>query len=230
MAFVQFGQQIGTAASQITQSCLVPKPQQSGNTNLVLVNYPSGTITVASVTDTALNNYSAVVGPTRDSSSVSTSYMFASYGIQGAGSNTVSVSLSATVTFFSVFVCEYSGIIGPNGFDVSAGSGGNSAGPAATSVTTLGATDQAVMFAIAIGNNLVSGGNSAGSTQRFNLNNAYGVADYTTSSTGLQNVSWTLIATNSWIIQVAAMKLGQSYNPPQFMFPDSFGVRRIGVT
>jgi hypothetical protein len=104
---------------------------------VVCLNYPSSTgATVTSVTDTLGSVFFEVVDDSAGSGDGDEHYVFAAYDT-GAGSDTITLALSTSVSGADLLVAEYGGLeLGTAAFDVDAIASGNGtamdSGPATT--------------------------------------------------------------------------------------------------
>src|SRR6266404_3360741 len=194
--FVQVGVKSFGAGGISSAQFAYANPQTNGNTNIVCVNF-AGAVSEIDLTDSSGNTYKQALS-TSWSGGGQTAQTYYSIGIQPASQNTVTIVFNGSVTFLSLILVEYSGLVSP--VDVTAALSGSSVGPISSgSATTTNAND--LIFGFVVANN--GNATTAGSTQRFN-NGSFGIEDATVSSTGSNSISWTVSATTAWVGQMVA--------------------------
>ena len=178
--------------------------QLSGDLNVVVVGWSDTVSTVGSITDSKGNTYVSAVGPTTSSGNASQQTYYAkNIAAATAGSNTVTLTFSTTVSYPDVRVVEYSGVDPVNPLDVAIGSAGNGATQNSGSVTTTSAND------VLLASNYVSDSTTAvgtGYTQRFITNGGEVVEDKIVSAIGTYSATSTQGGTGWWLMQLAAFR------------------------
>jgi hypothetical protein len=179
--------------------------QTAGDLNVVVVGWNDSTATVSSVTDTAGNVYTRVVGPTVVSGVESQSIYYAK-NIAGAtmGSNVVTVTFSGAAAFPDIRVLEYGGADPVNPVDVTAASTGNSSSSTSGAVSTTNATD------LLFGANMVqstTGGPGTGFTSRLlTVPDSDIVEDEFVTAVGSYSATAPVSPSNAWIMQMVAFR------------------------
>jgi hypothetical protein len=222
--------------------------QIAGDTNIVVVQISSATITVLAqpggVTDTNGNNYTLAVGPTQGNGLGQYIYYAKNIAAATAGTNSVTVHLSA-MAGVNADILEYSGLDKTSPFDLGAGATGLSTSPNSGNITTTNANDLLVGAANLNGS---VNGMGAGYNQRIGTIFAtYDIIeDKVVSSTGTYNAGGTQGTSAGWVAQVAAFKkvgtppaitsvqqnsnsMSSSFNTAQFMSAQSAGNMNIAV-
>ena len=122
-------------ASVTTVSVAYPGAQTAGNLNIVVVGWNDTTSTVQSVKDSAGNNYSLAIGPTKGTGLQQSIYYAAN--IVG-GTNTVTVTFNQAAAYPDIRILEYRGV---TTLDAKAGASGNSTAANSGSATTTSANE-----------------------------------------------------------------------------------------
>lgn len=199
--FVQINSAVSSTA---TTTLTIPftSPQTPGNLNIVAIGWDSSAPTVSSVTDTGGNTYQ-VAAPKTCSSTDCQTIMYAK-NIAG-GSNTVTVTFSASSAFPEARVSEYAGLDKVSPFDVQAsvGSSGTTAANSGSATTTF--ANELIFGSGATLSDFVSPG--SGFTNR--LIDTFGSIseDRAVTSIGSYSASGTINASNVWIMQMATFKV-----------------------
>ena len=202
--FVQSSSSYTAAASVSSAQTNLPN-QAAGNTNVVCVFFVNATGVVSSVTDSAGNIYTPILGPIVQATDVC-SMLFCS-GIAACTNNAVTAVFSQASTFAVIFVAEYSGIApGSTALDISGSSSSASGTAMTTSVTTTNASDIVIGFGASSGGAL----GASGQTQRISLGTiGIGLEDQIVTTAGAKTMTWTAGASAVWIMCAAAFKSGR---------------------
>lgn len=204
IAFVQVKSNTSSAAVNTLASTFT-NVQAVGNLNVVAISFSDGAVTVTSVVDSLGNTYVLVVGPTRGGTNSNDQYIYYAKNIK-AGANTVTVSLSASVTFVDIRMAEYSGIdaVSPlSNFSAGTGTGvllnsGNATTSQANSLlvgagTSFGAISSA----------------GAGYTSRIINSFGFALEDQIVSSIGTYSATFNS-SNDVWVCQLAEFKAAAS--------------------
>jgi hypothetical protein len=178
--------------------------QTAGDLNVVVIGWYDTTSTISSVTDSKGNTYTLAVGPTQMAGD-GTNAIYYAKNIAGAtaGTNTVTVTFSQTVSYPDLRVVEYSGADTVNPLDAKAAGTGNSAVASSGPLTTTSTNDI-----------LVAGGyvyafvNGAGSgfTNRMYTPDGDNLEDELVPATGTYTATASLSASAMWIMQCVAFR------------------------
>jgi fibronectin type 3 domain-containing protein len=213
IAYVQGGSQVPDTGGSV--SVTYTSAQTAGDLNVVMVGWSDSSSTVQSISDSKGNTYVAAIGPTVSSGNASQILYYAK-NIRGAtaGSNTVTVTFSATVDFPEVRILEYSGIDPVNPFDVGVGASGVSVAQNSGPLTTTNANDLLVA-----GNYLfdTTTGTDPAYTQRLGTDGGDVVQDRVVTSVGTYSATSTQDGPDWWLMQLAAFRaaaVGGDTTPP----------------
>ena len=140
LAFVQ----VNAATPQTNQSTVTityTSAQVAGDTNILAIGWNNATSNITSVTDSAGNVYQLAVPTARGSGLSQAIYYANNIKAAAAGTNTVTVTFSASTPFIDIRALEYSGLDPVNPFDVgtSASGSGTSANSGPVTTTAAGA-------------------------------------------------------------------------------------------
>ena len=135
-AFVQ----LNSTTPQTTQQTVTVsynQPQSHGDTNIAVIGFTSSsTATITSVTDSAGNTYAVAVPLAHNGVTYQAIYYAKNIASAAAGTNTVTVKLSATVQYPDIRVLEYSGLDAVSPLDVGSSATGSAATADSGGVTT----------------------------------------------------------------------------------------------
>jgi hypothetical protein len=204
-AFVQEHYAVPTASTSV--SVAYTSAQSAGDLNVVAIGWYNTTTTVASVTDTAGNSYTAALGVTTSSKAGSLQIWYAqNIASSSANANTVTVTFNTTSSYPDVRIAEYSGIATSSPLDVTAASSTlwtTSTLSTSGFVTTTNAND------LLVGANYVANTtNSAGTgyTQRVKTSPDGDILeDRVVTSTGSYSATANLSA-GAWVMQMAGFE------------------------
>jgi hypothetical protein len=189
-------------ANVTTISINYASAQRAGDTNIVVVQWSSANGSVTGVSDSAGNSYSLAIGPTFGQ--LDAQYIFYASGIAAAaaGSNTVTVTLSAPQTQEDLTIFEYAGLATTSPLDGTADGHGIAPGAATTPITTSNACD--LLFAAArLENNATAAG--LGYAVRWGGKDIYG-EEQVASSAGMYFASASQDLSGDYVIQLVAFK------------------------
>jgi hypothetical protein len=136
--------QVNAATPQTNQSAVsvtYTSAQVAGDTNILAIGWNNTTSTITSVIDSAGNTYQLAV-PTASGSGISQAIYYAkNIKAAAAGTNTVTVTFSASTPFVDIRALEYSGLDPVNPFDVGTSASGNGTSANSGTVTTSAARE-----------------------------------------------------------------------------------------
>ena len=202
LAFVQ----VNAATPQTNQSAVTvtyTSAQVAGDTNILAIGWNNTTSNITSVTDSAGNTYQLAV-PTASGTGFSQAIYYASnIKAAAAGTNTVTVTFSASTPFVDIRALEYSGLDPVNPFDVGTSASGNGTSANSGSVTTSAAGE------LIFGAGMTGGGFSAAGTNftnRIITQDADIAEDRFVTTTGSYSATASLSGSAAWLMQVATFK------------------------
>ena len=136
--------QVNAATPQTNQSTVAvtyTSAQVAGDTNILAIGWNNTTSNITSVTDSAGNMYQLAVPTARGTGISQAIYYAKNIKAAAAGTNTVTVTFSASTPFVDIRALEYSGLDPVNPFDVgtSASGSGTSANSGTVTTTAAGA-------------------------------------------------------------------------------------------
>jgi hypothetical protein len=184
----------------------------AGNLLVVFVGLVSSTATVSSIADTAGNTYTYVA-----------SIVYSAYyriecwyakNITGNANNVVTVTYSASVTYRTITVDQYSGCDPSAPLDQYNTGSGNSAAPTTGNITTTSADEVLVAGVHLDANKTITAG--ANYTKRTLTDPApsFGASeDRIVSATGTYNATFSLNSAAGWVIIVASFKAAAVAGP-----------------
>jgi YD repeat-containing protein len=188
--------------------------QTAGNLNVVFVGWDDATSTIQSIADSAGNTYVAAVGPTvNPGNATQTMYYAANIAASVAGANTITVTLSNSVSYPDVRIAEFSGVVSSNPLDSAVGAYGDGATLNSGTLTTSGGNE----LLIASGNvqhewDAVGTGYSELFASSWNVvEDAIAPSPASYSASDTDNYGY-------WVMQAAAFK---AVNPPPDTTPPS---------
>lgn len=179
--------------------------QNAGDLNVVVVGWKDSRTTVRQIADSKGNVYTRAVGPTVINGAASQSIYYAKNIVAaGAGTNTVTVSFSASARNPDVRILEYSGADTNNPVDVTAANTGNSRTSNSGTGRTTNAND--LIFGADTALSLTSGPGS-GFTKRLLTSPQSNIAeDQVVSATGDYSASAPIMPSARWIMQMVAFR------------------------
>ena len=192
---------------QTSMAVTYTKAQVAGDLNVVVIGWNDATATIASVTDTAGNQYLRAGNPTirTGNPAISQSIYYAkNIASAAASANAVTVAFSVAAAFPDIRILEYAGLDLANPLDVFVGSTGNSSTTSSGAVTTTNANDLLVA-----GNTIetFTTGAGTGFTSRLITNPDSDIAeDRTTTTAGSYSATASLGGTGAWVMQMAAFR------------------------
>lgn len=174
----------------------------AGDLNVVFVGWNNTTAHINTLTDSRGNAYVLAAGPTANGSNATQAAYYAKNVI--AGSNTVTVTFSATVPWPDLRILEYAGLDTVNPFDVAASAVGTSTSPSSGNATTTAANDLLVASDYVADATTADG---AGYTERLKtVPYSDIVEDKTAGAAGTYSATCTT-TTGWWIMQLLAFKV-----------------------
>ena len=193
---------------QTTVTVAYAAAQVAGDTNVVAVGWSDITTSVVSVTDTAGNIYTPVIGPTRQSGAQSQSiYVANNVKAAAANANSVTVTFSAAANYPNVRVLSYRGLDPAAPVEAAVGAGGSGTTSNSGSLTTTNAND--LLFAA----NCVSSTTKAagtGFTSRIITSPDSDIAeDRIVTAAGTYSATATM-SSGAWVMQLVALKAAGS--------------------
>lgn len=200
--------------------------QTAGNLNVVMVWWNDAVTTISSIVDTKGNSYTQFAGSPKTQGTATTMAMYYCSNIAGAaiGANTVTVTLSASLTFSLVAVVEYSNVAQSTPVDVTATPTSGTSG-SSISITTTNASD---LILTAFGTNGGYTGAGTGFTNRM-VSATFGdiIDEKVVTSTGTYTDTPSPSQGASWIGMAIAFKAGtpatQSLSPTGIASTAAFG-------
>jgi hypothetical protein len=189
---------VTTASATFTQA-------QSASDLIVVVVGWGGAGSVTQVSDSVGNGYATTIAPTHISAGI-TQVIYYAKGIAAAsaGSNTVTVTLSAASTPLDLRAVEYSGLDPVSPYDTSVAFGGRSTTASSGPATTTSARELVFGAGITVGSFT---GTGAAFTLRKLTGSGIGVVeDYVVSSTGSYSADAPLASSASYVMQVATFR------------------------
>lgn len=200
IGFVQVKSKAPVSASTLTAT--FSSPQAAGNLNIVAIGWSDTTTTVTSVSDSKGNNYQLAATHASPSLGMSQSIYYASNIVAAsAGTNTVTVALSANVSYPDLRIVEYSGV---STLDKTSSGAGASTTANSGAVSTTAANELLFATNYTFG---YTNGPGSGYTSRAITNNGGIVEDRVVSSTGTYNATASVTADN-WIMQLVTFAAG----------------------
>ncbi len=192
-------------SSQTSVTVPFTAAQIAGDLNVVVVGWKDSNTSVRQITDSKGNTYVLAVGPTRINGTASQSIYYAKNIVSaGAGSNSVTVTFSASARNPDIRILEYSGADTSNPLDVTAANTGSGTSANSGSATTTNPTD------LILGADLVqsiTSGPGTGFTKRVLSSPQGNIAeDQTTTTTGRYAAAASLMPASRWIMQMAAFR------------------------
>jgi hypothetical protein len=198
--------QVNAATPQTNRSTVTvsyASAQSAGNTNILAIGWNNATSNITSVTDSAGNTYRLAV-PTERGTGLSQAIWYASnIKAAAAGTNTVTVTFSASTPYVDIRALEYSGLDPINPFDVGASASGNSTSANSGSVTTTAASE------LIFGAGMTGGGFSTAGTNfttRIITVDADIAQDRFVTTAGAYSATASLSGSATWLMQVATFK------------------------
>ena len=181
-------------------SAAFAQPQVQGHFNVIVVSWSDGLDQVSSVVDDQGNTYTSAVG-------VSSAYSQSIYYAPNirAGTNTVTVTLSAKVPDPKLRVFEYAGLASASPVDRSSTSSSSGTNVKTGPITTTNAHDL-LFSANVVGT--VTTGPGEGYTQR-QLDNGDLVQDRVVTAAGMYSATATLTNPADWVMQLVAFKAAE---------------------
>ncbi|VIO79406.1 Exoglucanase B [Bradyrhizobium ivorense] len=203
LAFVQ----VNAAVPQTNQtqvSVAYAKPQVVGDLNILVVGWNNTTSNVTSVTDSAGNVYQLAVPTVRGSGISQAIYYAKNIKAAAAGTNTVTVTFSASTQFVDLRALEYSGLDLANPFDVGTSASGTSNSANSGAVTTTTAHELVFAAGTTIGG--FSGAGTGFTSRIITSPNGDIAEDRFVTATGSYSGIAPLGGSAAWVMQVATFK------------------------
>jgi PKD repeat protein len=203
LAFVQ----VNAATPQTNQTQVLvtyTSAQVAGDTNILAIGWNNTTSTITSVTDSAGNTYHLAV-PTASGSGVSQAIYYAN-NIKAAvaGTNTVTVTFSASTPFVDIRALEYSGLDPVNPFDVGTSASGNGTSANSGTVTTTAAGE--LIFGAAMTQGVFSAAGTNFTNRIITAQDGDIAEDRFVTTTGTYSATASLSGSAAWVMQVATFK------------------------
>ena len=185
---------------QTTVATPFGQSQTAGDLNVVVIGWNNATSNVNSVTDSRGNTYQ-LAAPTTRSGVISQAIYYAKSIT--AGSNTVTITMSASTPFVDVRIAEYSGLDPTNPLDVTSSAGGNSAQPNSGTATTTKARSLLVGAGTTTGSFTAAG--SGYTTRVITIPDADILEDRVVTSTGSYSAT-AAMSSSTWVMQLVAFR------------------------
>ena len=203
LAFVQ----VNAATPQTNQSTVsvtYANAQVVGDTNILAIGWNNATSNITSVTDSAGNMYQLAVPTARGAGISQAIYYAKNIKAAAAGTNTVTVTFSASTPFVDIRALEYSGLDPVNPFDVGTSASGSGTSANSGTVTTTAAG------ALIFGAGITTGGFSAAGANFVNriiTTPDLDIAeDRFVTTTGSYSATASLGGSAAWVMQVATFR------------------------
>ena len=203
LAFVQ----VNAATPQTNQSTVsvtYTSAQVAGDTNILAIGWNNATSNITSVTDSAGNTYQLAVPTARGTGISQAIYYAKNIKAAAAGTNTVTVTFSASTPFVDIRALEYSGLDPVNPFDVGTSASGSGTSANSGTVTTTAAG------ALIFGAGITTGGFSAAGANFTNRiitpPDADIAEDRFVTTTGSYSATASLGGSAAWVMQVATFR------------------------
>ena len=207
LAFVQ----VNAATPQTNQSTVTityTSAQVAGDTNILAIGWNNATSNITSVTDSAGNVYQLAVPTARGSGLSQAIYYANNIKAAAAGTNTVTVTFSASTPFIDIRALEYSGLDPVNPFDVGTSASGSGTLANSGPVTTTAAGE------LIFGAGMTTGVFSAAGTNfvsRIITSQDGDIAeDRLVTTTGSYSATASLFGSGAWLMQVATFRAASS--------------------
>ena len=192
ISFIQIAS--ATPRSTATVSATYASAQTAGDLNIVAVGWNDTTSTVQSVKDSAGNNYSLAIGPTKGTGLQESIYYAAN--IVG-GSNTVTVTFNQTAADPDIRILEYRGV---TTLDAKAGASGSGSAANSGAATTTSA-NELIFGADMVATTTESAG--SGFTSRVITSDGDIAEDKVVTTAGSNSATATLEGSEPWVMQMA---------------------------
>jgi hypothetical protein len=180
------------------------QPQGAGDLVVVAVGW-AGAASVSRVSDSAGTGYTLVLGPTRISAGLTQCLYYApAIPPAAAGANTVTVTLSASVTSLELRVAEYSGLSTTAPLDTSAGLGGRST--SATSGIATTSTAPELLFGTGITQGSFGAAGSLYTLRKITPSGSGIIEDRIVDATGTYSADALLVSSAYYVMQFAAFR------------------------
>jgi hypothetical protein len=203
IAFVQ----VNAATPQTNQSAVTvayTSAQVAGDTNILAIGWNNTTSTITSVTDSAGNTYQLAV-PTASGSGISQAIYYAkNIKAAAAGTNTVTVTFSASTPFVDIRALEYSGLDPVNPFDVGTSASGNGRSANSGTVTTTAAGE--LIFGAGMTQGIFSAAGTNFTNRIITAQDGDIAEDRFITTTGSYSATASLSTSAAWVMQVATFK------------------------
>ncbi len=207
ISFVQVNSAV-PRTPQTTVSVTYTAAQVAGDTNVVAVGWSDSTSSVVSVTDTAKNQYTLAIGPTRISGVHSQSiYVANNVAAAAANANTVTITFTAAARFPDIRILAYRGLDTASPVEAVAGATGSGTTANSGSLVTANAND--LLFgADSVSSVTQSAG--TGFTSRVITSPDGNIAeDRIVTAAGTYNATAN-ISSGNWVMQLVALKAAGS--------------------
>ena len=203
IAFVQ----VNAATPQTNQSAVTvayTSAQVAGDTNILAIGWNNTTSNITSVTDSAGNTYQLAV-PTASGSGISQAIYYAkNIKAAAAGTNTVTVTFSASTPFVDIRALEYSGLDPVNPFDVGTSASGNGTSANSGTVTTTAAGE--LIFGAGMTGGVFSAAGTNFTNRIITAQDGDIAEDRFVTTTGSYSATASLSGSAAWVMQVATFK------------------------
>ena len=203
LAFVQ----VNAATPQTNQSTVTvtyTSAQVVGDTNILAIGWNNATSNITSVTDSAGNTYQLAVPTARGTGLSQAIYYAKNIKAAAAGTNTVTVTFSASTPYVDIRALEYSGLDLVNPFDVGTSASGTGTSANSGTVTTTAAG------ALIFGAGMTTGGFSAAGANFVNriitTPDEDIAEDRFVTTTGSYSATAPLSGSAAWVMQVATFR------------------------
>lgn len=203
LAFVQVN--AATPQTNQTQVAVTYSAVQTvGDLNILVVGWNNTTSNVTSVTDSAGNVYQLAVPTARGSGISQAIYYAKNIKSAPAGTNTVTVTFSASTQFVDLRALEYSGLDLANPFDVGTSASGTGTTANSGAVTTT--TAHELVFAAGMTTGAFNNAGSGFTTRIITSPDADIAEDRFVTAAGSYSGTASLAGSAAWVMQVATFK------------------------
>jgi hypothetical protein len=203
IAFVQ----VNAATPQSNQSAVTvayTSAQVAGDTNILAIGWNNTTSSITSVVDSAGNTYQLAV-PTASGSGISQAIYYAkNIKAAAAGTNTVTVTFSASTPFVDIRALEYSGLDPINPFDVGTSASGSGTSANSGTVTTTAAGE--LIFGAGITGRVFSAAGTNFTNRIITPQDGDIAEDRFVTTTGSYSATASLSGSAAWVMQIATFK------------------------
>ena len=198
---------MNAATPQTNQSAVsvtYTNAQVAGDTNILAIGWNNATSNITSVTDLAGNTYQLAVPTARGTGISQAIYYAKNIKAAAAGTNTVTVTFSASTPFVDIRALEYSGLDPVNPFDVGTSASGSGTSANSGTVTTTAASE--LIFGAGMTTGVFSAAGANFTTRIITNPDADIAEDRFVTSTGRYSAAAPLGDSAAWVMQVATFR------------------------